>query len=237
VAGFRYAQFCPLARAAEIVGERWTVLVVRELLCGPQRFSDLRRRLPGVSTSLLADRLARLEQRGLAARRELPPPAPAVVYELTEAGRALEPVMLELARFGARFLEPPRPGDHFEPDWIRLGLAAFARRSGTPPRAFHLCVVDGGRELDVFASGGPDGTRVSDTPQRADVRVRAAPLVILGLATGALDPEHARRAGLVAVEGDASALRDLPALFEIASAAPPARAAGASPSPPNPTGD
>ena len=93
---FRYAQFCPLARAAEVVGERWTLLIARELLLGPKRFSDLREALAGVSSSVLADRLARLERRDVVAWRRLPPPAAARVYELTETGRALEPVVLAL---------------------------------------------------------------------------------------------------------------------------------------------
>ena len=101
MADFRYPQYCPLARAAEVVGERWTLLVLRELLLGPRRFSDLRRALTDVSTSVLADRLARLEERGLVAHRELDPPAGAAVYELSESGQALGPALLALARWGA----------------------------------------------------------------------------------------------------------------------------------------
>ena len=111
----RYAQFCPIARAAEVLGERWTLLILRELFCGPQRFSDLARRLPGISSSVLAERLGRLEARGIAMRRELPPPAPATLYELTPLGSALEPLMLQLVRFGVRMLDAPRPEDHLEP--------------------------------------------------------------------------------------------------------------------------
>ena len=123
---FRYAQFCPLARAAEVVGERWTLLIARELLLGPKRFSDLREALAGVSSSVLADRLARLERRDVVAWRRLPPPAAARVYELTETGRALEPVVLALARWGARFLTAPEPGDQLEPAWVRLGAPLFS---------------------------------------------------------------------------------------------------------------
>ena len=107
MAEFRYAQYCPLARAAELLGERWTLLVVRDLLMGPQRFTDLRGRLPGVSPSVLSERLARLEERGVVCRRTLPPPAPAIVYELTEAGRALDKAVAALASFGMRFLGSP----------------------------------------------------------------------------------------------------------------------------------
>ena len=124
------AQFCPVARAVEVLGERWTLLIGRELLIGPQRFSDLLRRLPGISTSVLAARLASLEERGLVMRRVLPPPAPANVYELTEAGgQGLKPLLHQLARFGLRFMDSAaarRPQ--------RAGLAAARTRSLSPHR-------------------------------------------------------------------------------------------------------
>src|SRR6266852_4653604 len=100
----RYDQFCALARAAEILGERWTLLIVRELLLGPRRFSDLRERLDGVSPSVLTERLGRIEKIGLVRRSVLPPPAASTVYELTEHGDALRPAVHELIRWGGRFL-------------------------------------------------------------------------------------------------------------------------------------
>ena len=211
---FRYSQFCPVARAVELLGERWTLLIGRELLIGPQRFSDLLRRLPGLSSSVLADRLASLEERGLVARRELPPPTPAAVYELTESGRGLKPLLYELARFGLRFMDAPRPGDHSEPDWLRLGLDVFRRRSPTPSRVVALCVPNGARELRIQVAGGPGGTFVGDGGAVADATVFASAVAVLGLLSGGLDPEAAVRTGAIRVEGDASALRDLPALFD-----------------------
>jgi DNA-binding HxlR family transcriptional regulator len=132
VTEFRYAQFCPLARATELLGERWTLLVVRDLLTA-LRFSDLRSRLRGISSSVLAARLERLEARGLVAQRELPAPAASVVYELTEAGRALRPVIVELARWGLRFLLPPNPNDHTEPAWATLFAELFQVSDGGDP--------------------------------------------------------------------------------------------------------
>jgi DNA-binding HxlR family transcriptional regulator len=216
VARFRYAQFCPVARAVELVGERWTLLVGRELLIGPQRFSDLLRRLPGLSSSVLAERLASLEERGLVRRRELPPPAPALVYELTEAGLGLKPVIYELARFGLRFMERPRPGDHSEPDWLRLGFDVFRRRGPSPPRAFSIRIPADTGELRIHVAGGPQGTVVSDADQPADVTLFASNVAVLGLASGALDPVAAVSEGTIRVEGDAAALRELPALFDFA---------------------
>lgn len=217
MARFRYSQFCPVARAVELVGERWTLLIGRELLIGPQRFSDLLRRLPGLSSSVLAERLESLEERGLVARRELPPPTPAVLYELTESGRGLKPLLYELARFGLRFMEAPRRGDHSEPDWVRLGLDVFRRRSATPSRAFTLCVADGERELRIHVAGGPSGTVVSDSGAAADATVHAPAVALLGIVSGGLDPEAAASTGVIRVEGDASALRELPALFDFSS--------------------
>ena len=220
MARFRYAQFCPVARAVEVLGERWTLLIGRELLIGPQRFSDLLRRLPGLSSSVLAERLASLEERGLVARRELPPPAPASVYELTEAGLGLKPLLYELARFGLRFMGAPRPGDHSEPDWLRLGLQVFRRAGPTPARAFSLRIPDGERELRLHVAGGPQGTVVSDRDGPADAVVFASPVSVLGLVSGGLDPAAAARSGAIRVEGDPAALRELPALFDFTVVAP-----------------
>ena len=101
-----YNQFCALAYALDVVGERWTLLIIRELLAGPRRFTDLIDGLPGVSTNLLTERLKSLEQRGLVRRRTLPPPAGSTVYELTCIGRGIEQAVLELGRWGSQFLPP-----------------------------------------------------------------------------------------------------------------------------------
>ncbi|HEY7483087.1 MAG TPA: helix-turn-helix domain-containing protein [Streptosporangiaceae bacterium] len=104
-----YRDACAIARALDVVGERWALLVVRELLFGPQRFSDLRRALPGASSNMLADRLRELEARGVVRRRRLPPPAGSWVYDLTAWGRELEPILLALGGWGLRVPFPPEP--------------------------------------------------------------------------------------------------------------------------------
>jgi DNA-binding HxlR family transcriptional regulator len=113
----KYDQYCPLAHALELIGERWTLLLVRELLHGPQRYTDLADRLPGIGTNILASRLRDLEAAGVVAKRTLPPPAASKVYELTEYGAELKPVMRELGRWGARSLGPPNPDELF-PGWL-----------------------------------------------------------------------------------------------------------------------
>jgi DNA-binding HxlR family transcriptional regulator len=215
VGEFRYAQFCPLACAAEILGERWTLLILRELFVGPQRFSDLRRRLPGISTSILAARLARLEERGLVTRSSLAPPTPAALYELAPLGRDLEAALVALARWGARFLSTRQPEDHVEPDWVRLGLHWFARSGPTPPRSYAIRIPDRAGEVVFRVEGGPTGTAVTDRGDPGDVLIRAQPLQILGLATGVLDPAAAIRAGAIHAEGDLAALADFSAQFQM----------------------
>jgi DNA-binding HxlR family transcriptional regulator len=110
-----YGQYCPVAKTLELVGERWTLLVVRELLVGPQRFTDLHAGLEGIPRNLLADRLRDLEAAGIVVKRDLPPPAARSVYELTDAGRDLLPVVGALARWGLEHLPPPEPGEVVSP--------------------------------------------------------------------------------------------------------------------------
>jgi DNA-binding HxlR family transcriptional regulator len=127
-----YPQFCALARAAEIIGERWTLLIVRELLIGQRRFSDLAERLSGVSPTVLTNRLNALIEDGLVAKAMLPAPYNAQVYELTPVGLALKPAIYELIRWGGHFLFPMRPDDEFEPEWVLLALDAVATRAPAP---------------------------------------------------------------------------------------------------------
>ena len=125
-----YDQYCPVAHALDLVGERWSLLLVRELQHGPLRYSDLHERLSRCSTNVLATRLKELEAGGVITRRRLPPPAASTVYELTEAGASLAPVIAALARWGLRTLGPP-PEDMERPaGWLekalRTTVAAYA---------------------------------------------------------------------------------------------------------------
>src|SRR5437016_12941211 len=110
-----YDQYCAVARGLDVIGDRWTLLLVRDLLLGPKRYKDLLSGLPGIGTNLLADRLKELEAAGLIERTVLPPPAGSTVYQLTETGQALEPVMVSLGRWGARFLGAPKKSDIMVP--------------------------------------------------------------------------------------------------------------------------
>ncbi len=212
MASTRYAQLCALARAAEVVGERWTLLVVRELLAEPRRFGDLRGRLPGISTSVLAERLLRLEGRGVVERRVLPPPSATTVYALTPAGQALRPAVLALARWGSRFLLAARARERVEPEWLRLALEACAAEA-SPARAFLVRVREPRVDLALRVTGGAGGTRVGAPPGRVDATLTADARTLLALVTAATTVEAALRDGRLTLEGERAIAADFPRLF------------------------
>ena len=154
-----YKQFCGLARALDHIGERWTLLIVRNLLLGPKRYSDLAEELPGITTNLLALRLREMERQGLIVKRRAPPPVRATVYELAPLGRALEPALMELARWGGRFLDRPKKEDTLNIGWALLSLKR--RYRGGLTHSVELCVGERSFELTM-------------TPSYLDVRERAA---------------------------------------------------------------
>jgi len=151
----RYDQYCPVAHALGLVGERWALLIVRELLHGPKRYTDLTANLPGIGTNILAARLKDLEACGIVAKRRLPPPAASQVYELTEYGHALKPVIRELAVWGIQSLGPPdfenAPAAHWLEDALDTVFAPVA-----PEGSFEFHVGDEVASIvDAKASPGP----------------------------------------------------------------------------------
>src|SRR5262252_580211 len=123
----RYGQYCGLAYALDLVGERWALLIVRDLLIGPRRFTELQQGLPGIPSNVLAARLKELEQNGIVLRRVAPRPAAGVVYDLSDYGRELEEIVLRLGLWGARALAEPRPGDVVTASAVELALRASFR--------------------------------------------------------------------------------------------------------------
>ncbi|GAA1311048.1 helix-turn-helix domain-containing protein [Streptomyces sanglieri] len=204
-----YDQFCATARALDSVGDRWTLLIVRELLAGPRRYTDLHADLPGVSTDVLASRLRDMEQNGLATRRRLPPPAAASVYELTERGHGLMPVLAALAEWGAPALAERRPTDAVRAHWFALPL--LRALDGPAYSGVVEVHLDEG-EFHVRAGGPEEGEAVyGDGPaDRADARIALDVEVCLELARGGLTLAEAVEGGRVEVSGDgplAAALR------------------------------
>lgn len=137
----RYDQYCPIAHALDLVGERWALLIVRELLQGPKRYTDLAAHLPGIGTNILAARLKDLEGCGIVTKRRLPPPAASQVYELTPYGAGLKSAIRELAVWGIRSLGAPDGEDELYPGWLEGALdTVFAPVA--PPGAFEFRIGD-----------------------------------------------------------------------------------------------
>jgi DNA-binding HxlR family transcriptional regulator len=161
-----YRQFCAVARALDVVGDRWALLVIRDLLPGPLRYTDLLQGLPGVGTNVLATRLRELEAAGVVARRRLPTPTPVMLYELTDDGRDLRGVIDSLAQWGTRRLTTPADGDTVEPRWFVASLAATVDASALDDRALFEVRLDDERfalrveaaRLVVTEVAGPDPT-------------------------------------------------------------------------------
>ncbi|MET9920596.1 helix-turn-helix domain-containing protein [Streptomyces sp. NPDC006435] len=196
-----YDQFCATARALDSVGDRWTLLIVRELLAGPRRYTDLHADLPGVSTDVLASRLKDMEQGGLVTRRRIPPPAAASVYELTGRGRGLLPVLAALAEWGAPALAERRPTDAVRAHWFALVL--LRALEGTTHEGIVEVRLDEG-EFHVRA-GGAKGDEVvyGDGPAaRADARLVLDAEVCLALGRGESTLAEAVGDGRVEVSGD-----------------------------------
>lgn len=211
----RYSQFCALARALELLGERWTLLIIRELLLGPRRFSDLKERLDGISASVLSQRLSRLEEDGLVQRSYLDPPAASNVFELTDYGRALEPTVFELIRWGARVLYPPRPGERREPEWVGLVLRTYARQDRAPNRSYEVRLREGEREARFYVRGTAKGTVVSTDPGECELRFTTDIDTLFGLGSGRISGSEAIAKGLVEWEGDPEVLSAFSQLFDI----------------------
>jgi len=176
----RYEQYCPVAHALDLVGERWALLVVRELMHGPKRYTDLAEHLPGIGTNILASRLRDLEACGIVRKRTLPPPAASRVYELTEYGQGLRPAIRELALWGARSLGPPTVEDELFEGWLSNAVDTVLAPIA-PPGRFEFRVGDEVASLvegeakagpvedpDVVVEGDPDGVYHMFVDRRLD---------------------------------------------------------------------
>jgi len=202
-----YNQYCGLSYALDIVGERWTLLIIREVTAGPRRFKDLLDGLPGISTNLLTERLKRLEQQGMLQRRVLPAPAGSTVYELTPLALGLEKAVIELGKWGSQFV-PPLTQDI---SLLRLGSYALTHKTFFRPEMalgvneiYELHVDD--EVLQVQIQAGEIQVQQGKT-LHADVIFYTTMYVYLGLFLGQIQPEAALAEGLIHVDGDARALR------------------------------
>ena len=208
-----YGEACRFAHALDLVGERWSLLVVRELLLGPKRFTDLRHGLPNASTNILSERLRDLEAGGVIVHRKLPPPASASVYELTEWGRELEPVVTKLGAWGARSPFPPEVRE-IGPDSIVLALRSlFDAEAGAGTRAaYELRFGDAERYRVAVADGKLDLAREFE-PESVDGVIATDPGTLAAMLTGELPLEEALASGAAELEGGKRAAQRFLRLF------------------------
>jgi DNA-binding HxlR family transcriptional regulator len=202
-----FGQYCGVAHALDLVGERWALLVVRELVLGPKRFTDLAAGLPGIGTNVLTSRLKELERGGVVTRRVLPPPAGSTVYELTPYGRELETVLLALGRWGAVSMGSRRPEQTLRSGWIGVALRAYldpdaCHDAGTvelrlPQAVFHVRLAAG----EVTVADGPAAA--------PELVIETANEPLLALLARAISPEDAIEADLLHIEGDGRLLQAL----------------------------
>ena len=208
----RYQQYCGAARALDVVGDRWVLLIVRELWFGPRRFTDLMEGLPGISRNLLTQRLRELERDGVVVRSDLPPPAARHVYELSDDGRDLAQAMLPLVAWGVRRLGSRKPGEAFRPQWAALAMAAFADRGAAKGvietyeyhvggLVFHFKVEEGSVQLHQGPAQDPAATLTTDEETWADI------------ASGKISGSAAVATGALAIAGNSRAAGRLRKIF------------------------
>ncbi|HEY0168863.1 MAG TPA: winged helix-turn-helix transcriptional regulator [Jatrophihabitans sp.] len=210
-----YGQICGLSRALEIVGERWALLIIRDLMIGPKRFTDLRQGLPRIPTNVLSARLKELEHHGVLQRRILPRPATAVVYELTPYGRELDDILLALGRWGSQSLGPPDADDIYTADSLMMAMRASYQggcSSAAPePVTYELRVT--GVVIGLTVQDGQLG--VTDGPQSEPDLVIETGHGFAALLTGRISAAEALENGSVHVTGDPELLSEFANTFRI----------------------
>jgi DNA-binding HxlR family transcriptional regulator len=206
-----YFQYCGVARALDLVGERWALLVIRELVLGPKRFTDLRAGLPGVAPNVLATRLRELEAGGVVQKRRLPPPAASTVYELTEYGQELRPALLALGRWGAKTLGERQESQSLRSEWLAVALTGFFRpeEAAELEASVELRLTDGTYRAHIeLGELRVEQSQEGDTP---DLVVTTDENTLIGYLAGAPVPPAA-----LSPEGDLTLLRRLPRIFAFA---------------------
>jgi DNA-binding HxlR family transcriptional regulator len=204
-----YNQFCALAYGLDVIGERWTLLIIRELLTGPRRFKDLLAGLPDVSTNLLSERLKNLEQQGIISRHVLPPPAGSTVYELTAVGRGLETAILELGKWGSQFLPSSLEGIALPSlGAVTLAVKAFfhPEQAQNIHEIFELHL--GNEVLQIQIDDGKLHVQ-QDQALKADIVLYTEMAIFMGLFSGQIEAETAITSGLVRIKGHTDGLRRL----------------------------
>lgn len=208
-----YGQYCGFARALEMVGERWAMMIVRDLFVGQKRFTDLHRGLAGIPTNVLTARLKELENAGVIRRRVLPRPERSVVYELTEYGAELEDVVVRLGRWGAKSLGEPRCDEIVTVDSVIMAMrSTFKPEAARKLRASYELRFG---EIVIHAIVRRGTVDVAEGPiPNPDLVIETGP-AIKGLMTGEMSPAGAIKSGAVRIVGDERLLDRFVEAFQI----------------------
>jgi DNA-binding HxlR family transcriptional regulator len=207
-----YKQNCPIAKSLDLVGERWTLLILRELLGGPRRYSDLRAELPGIATNLLAERLKELQDAGLIDRAELPPPIARTVYSLSDAGWQRVPSILQsIAWLGLDRLDPLEPGPVAPLTGFLAGFVIPFDPRRTEGLTAVYCVEIDGRRFEF----GIDQGRMAAAHGRPDVVVTASAVDLATARLGSTDAKRKTALRQIAFEGDHDAVEALREAFSL----------------------
>jgi DNA-binding HxlR family transcriptional regulator len=201
-----YGQYCALAKALDLVGDRWTLLIVRELLIrGGCRYTDLREGLPGIATNLLVDRLKEMEKAGLVRREVAPPPVATTLFHLTPRARELEPAIYLLGQWGAPLLAHASKEDVFKAHWLVLPMRHWLKDHSPDEPPVRIELRAGDESIAVETVKGSIATRMG-TVDRPDAVISGPAPVIAALLKGKIDLEQARESG-VRFDGAVEALR------------------------------
>lgn len=215
--GKSYGQYCGLARALDVVGDRWSLLIVRELLIGPARFGQLRAGLTTIATNLLADRLKDLEAHGVIERR-LASDANAIVYTLTSWGQQLKEPVDALIRWSAPLMITGRNDDSFDPRWLVPALHALLANRRAETSTTVLVVVENTPIAVTIDANGPHVSVVDKAAGGDEAVLRVTPEVVLGMAAGELSPDQV----LTSKAGHTNDPATIHAVFDMPTSAQPA---------------
>jgi DNA-binding HxlR family transcriptional regulator len=202
-----YGQYCAVAKTLDVIGDRWTLLIVRELLLGDSlRYTDLRNALPGIATNLLADRLRELEAAGVVRREQAPPPIATTVFSLTPRGERLRTILDEMGRWGLPYMvEGPAEGDVFRGQWLAWPAELFLEDRRPEEAPVSLEVRTDERPVVLETVDGAVRSRPAGSSESADATLEGPPHAILGLLSGGVDLDTARKRGVV-YRGDLAVL-------------------------------
>ena len=209
----RHQHYCPIARTLDLLGDRWSMLILRELLFGESRFSDLRNNLPGISPTLLTERLQALESHGLVTTRELAPPAARTVYTVTEKGREALPILRAMARFGMSLLPSPKSVPKIRPALAAHGVVAAYYDAAAAARLDerYRLVIDG----ETFELGAARGRRSAAKTDEPDLTISGPAHAIVAARLGETTLKDAIADGLITTRGSKRALRNFQRVFRL----------------------